>query len=408
MAGNVHRATAAGQGNDQTRRHNLSTVLTALHHDGPQTRAELTRRTGLNRSTIAALVAELSLRGLAFETPATEAGTVGRPSPLVHPNSDVVALTVNPDIDAITVGLVGLGGRVHKRIRYETELPTVKKTVKIVTALVEGMQSELDSRFTVLGLGVAVPGLVRSDAMVTLAPHLEWREEPLAGPLTEALGYPVTAGNDAGAACLAESIYGAGRGVRELIYLNGSASGIGGGVLVRGIPLRGSSGYAGELGHTVVNAQGSRCHCGRIGCLETEVSRARLLEVLGRGSSEADHLDRLLAESDDDAVQIEVNRQLDWLALALGNLIGIFNPEAIVLGGFLGSLYAANPERLDEGVQEQTFASLVHGLRIERAELGPQLLTVGAAELVFAGLLADPAGYLARLDLPGEGVRPAL
>lgn len=388
----VAMAGTAGS-SDRTRRHNLSQILTALHHDGPRTRAELTRLTGLNRSTVGILTRALRQQGLAYETSATEGGAVGRPSPLVHPNADVVALTVNPDIDAITLGLVGLGGTVHKRVRYETDtISTVREMIKIVTAVVAGMRSELDDRFTVLGVGVAVPGLVRtSDGVVTLAPHLGWHDEALAGPLSAALGYRVRAANDARAGSIAESIYGAGRGVAQMIYLNGSASGIGGGVRVDGSPLEGAHGYAGELGHTVVNSSGRTCHCGRTGCLETEVSRAPLLRLLGVDTSRAEDLHQLLLASDDRDVRQEVDRQLDWLAVALGNLIGIFNPEMIILGGFLGSLFAANPERLNTGVRQQSFDQLVDDLSIERADLGSQLLTIGAAELVFADLLTDPS-----------------
>ena len=380
---------------DRTRRHNLSRILTALHHDGPRTRAELTRLTGLNRSTVGTLTGELRQLGLAFETSGTDGGTVGRPSPLVQPDAGVAVLTVNPDIDAITLGLVGLGGTVHKRVRFETDaIPTVREMIKIVTAVVDGMRSELDDRYSVLGVGVAVPGLVRtSDGVVTLAPHLGWHDEPLTAPLTEALGYPAQAANDARVGTIAESIYGAGRGVRQMIYLNGSASGIGGGVRVDGRTIQGAHGYAGELGHTVVNSSGRPCHCGRTGCLETEVSRAPILELLAVESNRADDLDQLLAASDDPAVHAEIARQLDWIAVALGNLIGIFNPELIILGGFLGSLYAADPERLKRGVRQQAFAPRVCDLSIQRAELGTQLLTVGAAELVFADLLADPSAH---------------
>lgn len=386
------RATA-GVGNDQTRRHNLSTVLTMLHHDGAQSRAELTRRTGLNRSTIAALVAELADLGLAFETAPVEPGTVGRPSPFVHPNDTVAALTINPDIDAITLGLVGLGGKVHKRVRYETAgVPSVRETINISRALVQGMQSELDAQFRVIGVGLAVPGLVRvADGVVTLAPHLMWQDEPLAGPISEALGFRAYAANDAGVGTLAESVYGAGRGISDFVYLNGSASGIGGGVVIGGKPLRGAQGYAGELGHTVVNSAGERCFCGRTGCLETVVNRERLLTALGRSSSDADQLDQLLSESTSAEVVAEVRQQVDWLAVALGNLIGIFNPAAIILGGFLASLLAADPERLRNRVAKETFEPLAETVRIQPAQLGPQLLTVGAAELAFAPLLADPA-----------------
>src|SRR5687768_9906136 len=100
------RPLVAGLGNrnDQTRRHNLSTILTLLAQDGPQPRAQLTRRSGLNRSTIAALVGELSELGLVFETAAPGGGSVGRPSPVVNPNDRIACLAVHPDLDAVVVG----------------------------------------------------------------------------------------------------------------------------------------------------------------------------------------------------------------------------------------------------------------------------------------------------------------
>ncbi|MCU1482057.1 MAG: transcriptional regulator [Subtercola sp.] len=398
-------AAGVGNSNDQTRRHNLSTILTMLHHGGAQTRAQLTRRSGLNRSTIGALVTELADLGLAYETEPHDSGLVGRPSPIVHANEKVVAITVNPDVDAITIGVVGLGAELHKRIRFETaSVPTVREAVNVVTAVVAGMQSELEAQFRVVGVGIAIPGLVNSnDGTVLLAPHLGWHDESVAGPMGDALGYPARAANDAGLATVAESLFGSGRGVSDLVYLNGSASGIGGGVLVGGSMLRGAEGFAGELGHTLVNSAGIRCHCGKVGCLETEVNLGRLLAVLGRDSLELDELDALLVPTDPAVtatpadqltpdVRAEVDRQLDVLALAIGNFISVFNPESFVLGGFLGSLFAVNPERLRAAVKSVSFGTLGDSVRIDRAQLRSRLLTIGAAELAFAELLADPAG----------------
>ena len=387
-------SAGVGNSNDQTRRHNLSTILTTLHHGGAQTRADLTRRLGLNRSTIAALVAELVELDLAFETASTEHGSVGRPSPNVHPNDRVAALAVNPDTDAIIIGLVGLGGVVHKRIRYETGgIPTVRETVNIVKAVVDGMRGELESSYRIAGVGIAVPGLVHTDSgVVTLAPHLGWHDEPLAELVSDALGYPAAVANDANVGIVAESIYGAGQGVDDLVYVNGSPSGIGGGVLVNGVPLRGSHGYGAELGHTTVSGEGLPCHCGRVGCLETEVSLRRLLTVLGRDSIDADELDQVLQANTDPAVDAEINRQLDFLSEALANFVSVLNPQRILLGGFLGSIIAAHPERLAESVRAASFSQLAGELTLERAKLRSRLLIVGAAELAFQELLADPAG----------------
>lgn len=385
-----------GNSNDQARRHNLSTVLTLLHHGGSRTRAELTRATGLNRSTIAALVGELGDLGLVYETQQTDPGTVGRPSPFVHLTDRLLAVAVNPDLDAVTIGLVQLGGRVLARVRHETtRAPGIDETVAIVRREVSSLVAGLADDQVIVGVGIAVPGLVRSsDGVVTLAPHLLWNDQPLAEPVAEALGIPAFAANDAQLGLVAESLFGAGRGVEDIVYLNGSTSGIGGSVLVAGNALRGAQGYAGELGHTLVKSDGATCFCGKSGCLETEVSLARLLDVLGTAPVDGDEFDRMLVAAADDTVRHEIDRQLDVLSTALGNFVSIFNPSSIILGGFLGSLYAANPERLQAGIRRASFGSLGDGVTLERAQLRTRLLMVGAAELAFAPVLADPAGAL--------------
>lgn len=386
-----------------TRRGNLSRLLTSVHRGGPSSRAALTRQTGLNRSTIAGLVAELVGAGLVSEGIAESARSVGRPSPLVIAESSVVALTVNPDIDAVTLGLVGLGGVVHKRVRYPTGGSlTADEAVNLVEALVAGMRSELDSRFSVLGIGVAVPGLVeRATGTVTLAPHLRWRDEPFAARLTEATGYRCVVANDARTALVAEGLFGAGRGRAEFVYLNGSASGIGGGIVAAGRPVLGRHGYAGEFGHRVVHPGGLPCHCGRIGCLETEVRRDRLLAAVGLDDVTAEQLPQALTEALAEGltrkrsteVRAELDRQVGWLAQGLSDVVTALDPEAVVLGGFLATLADASGGRLQELVRSTGFAALSGDIEVVAAELGTDLLTIGAAELIFADLLADPQSY---------------
>ena len=388
------RVSARGNNLDQVRRRNLSLVLTLVHERRGQSRAELTRTTGLNRSTIAALVGELATLGLVVESAPDPTNLVGRPSSMVLPNPSTVALTVHPELDAVVVGVVALGGSVVRRIRYDTvRVPTAQEVVNIVSAIVEGMRTELTGTLRTVGIGLAIPGLVRtSDGVVSIAPHLGWRDEPVARMLEEATGYPVFSANDATVGAIAESTFGAGRGVSELIYLNGGASGIGGGVVMAGALRGGAFGFAGELGHTLVNSDGVECHCGASGCLETEVSRDILLEATGLAVAQAHQLDDVLAAryADTPAVRDLVDRQVGYLGIALRGAINVFNPELIVLGGFLGSLYRAAPSVLEQAAFSTAMLGSREGVRIERAELGGDILTVGAAQLVFAPLLTDP------------------
>ncbi|GAB2453394.1 putative NBD/HSP70 family sugar kinase [Conyzicola lurida] len=387
----------AGRGNstDSLRRHNLAVVLELVHHAGGISRSQLTRATGLNRSTVAALVGELVERRLVLEVDSDVRAQVGRPSPIVKPGPLAVVIAINPEIDAVTIAVVGLGGEVIKRIRYATDHePTAREAVNICAAVIDGMRAELEAGHRVVGVGLAVPGLVRSlDGVVRLAPHLGWVDEPVAAMLAAATGYPVVAGNDARLGTLAESTFGAGRDLSDFIYLNGGASGIGGGVIAGGSTLAGAAGYAGEFGHTLVNSAGVVCHCGGVGCLETEVRRAPLLELVGLTDADSDELESALLASSSAVVLTEVHRQLDFLAVALRNAINTLNPQTILLGGFLGSLYAVAPAHLNALVAHQPLRASREGVTIGRAALGANLLMIGAAELAFASVLTDPATF---------------
>lgn len=393
--GTMQRDTPAG-GNRNTAR-----VLRLVHQEGPLTRADLTRATGLNRSTTLALVGELVELGLAFETEDGAATGVGRPSPVVRASADVVAAAVTVEIDAVTVAMVGLDGSIRSRVTEHTDdRPSADEAVQIVARLLDDRPARL------VGVGVSIPGTVRvEDGLVRDAPHLGWRDEPFATPLAGATGLPVRVANDANLGAWAERLYGSGRGVSDLVYLNGGASGIGGGVISAGQPLSGADGYAGELGHTFVADNGIRCHCGAIGCLETEASRAALVAVTGVPADDLPALAEALAAGGPEVDRV-VDRQVAALATGLRNAIHTVNPEVVVLGGFLGVLLGHVGDRVLDAVRAQSMAAMVDRVRIVPAELGSDVLLRGAAEIGFRELLDDPARIQALTERPASADRP--
>jgi predicted NBD/HSP70 family sugar kinase len=387
---------ASGGATDALRRSNLATVLGLVHREGALSRSELTHRTGLNRSTVGDLVGELSALGLVEvdETPA--AGGRGRPSPVVRVSDTIAAIAVNPEVDAVIVGLVGLGGRVLKRVRIETpSARSVAQTVTLASAGIAGMLAgEADIR--IVGVGVAVPGQVRlSDGMVREATHFGWIDAPLAALLEEATGHRVWAANAAVLGLRAESAFGAGRGVDDLVYMIGGASGIGGGGISGGRLLTGAAGYAGEFGHTFVHSEGRQCSCGSRGCLEAEVTQAELLAAVGLASADAASLADRLVSTDDPAARAEVDRAYEFVRIATRNAVNVFNPSLVVLGGFLAALYRGAMAHGAPDLLGEVVHSSREGVTVVEAQLGADQLLIGAAELVFAELIADPARALA-------------
>jgi len=381
---------------ESIRRTNLATILGILYRGGPASRAALSKRTGRNRSTIASLVADLSALGLVSEGESDSLGQVGRPSPVVSIRPEVTAIAVNPEIDALTIGLVGLDGNVRRVIRHECDrIPTASEVLSITSAVIAGMRHELDG-LLVVGVGVAVPGQVRTgDGVVRNAPHLDWHDEPFGAALAAATGYPVAVANDAALGALAEHEFGAGRARRNLIYVNGGASGIGGGVIADGALLGGMSGHAGELGHIRVSSSSVTDSAGIRGTLEAEVTRAELMEALGLPRAEPAQFEAALLSDRSAAVSAIVNRQLEHLATALASAINLFNPEVIALGGFLAVLQAYDPGKLAAAVAASALAPSLEGVEITPAELGGDLLMIGAAGLAFHTLLNDPVSVAA-------------
>ena len=269
-----------GHRSETVRRVNLSSIMRELHLGGPMSRSELVTRTGLTRSAIRGLIGELVAGNLAKEGPAALDGTPGRPSPVVRPDPDgAVVLALEVAVESIAAATIGLGGEVlgQARVALPRGHSSVDDTATALTNLADTLLDD-ETRAALVGIGVAVVGVVRrSDGMVSVAPNLGWRDDPLGERLAAALGLdrPIAFANDADLAALAESRRGAGRGVTDLIVVWGSV-GVGGGLIVGGEPLTGVAGYGGEIGHIPVNPDGRPCRCGSTGLLGDRGRRGRL------------------------------------------------------------------------------------------------------------------------------------
>jgi predicted NBD/HSP70 family sugar kinase len=196
----------------------------------------------------------------------------------------------------------------------------------------------------------------------------------------------VFAANDANLGARAENLFGAAADASNILYMNGGPSGIGGGIIVNGELVGGAEGYAGEFGHNRVAAPtDSEATDGE---LEASVSQNRLLSVLGLRSASLDELEAALLADERPEVRAEVHRQLGVLSVGVRNMINILNPEKVVLGGFLGVLFDFETEYFLDLLEAHTLAPSWGSVTVVRAELGSDLLLVGAAELVFDGVVA--------------------
>ena len=395
----VRAKARPGATQEEVRRRNLSTVLRAVHEAGAVSRAELTSSMGLNRSTIKALVAELEGAGLVREEiPDTRLGA-GRPSHVVIPcHESVYVLAANINVDAVQVAVVSLGGRVIARKEYR--LAGVGSDPDVVAARLARELRALAGRAPhgarLVGVGVGVAGVVRNvDGFIEFAPNLQWHRIPWGEILTARLRLPVVlrVANDGDLGALAELVRGAGRGLRDLVYVAGEV-GIGGGLVMAGQLIQGAGGYAGEIGHILVNPDGRACRCGNRGCWETEAGEEALLRAGGmppeagrRGAR------RLLARArlgDPEAVGA-VHEVALWVGRGIGSLVNVLNPDMVILGGVLSSVFELAEDTVRQVVERQSLDGPHRDLRLAAAGLGGDSSLIGAAELAFELLLSDPA-----------------
>jgi predicted NBD/HSP70 family sugar kinase len=391
-----------GHRSETVRRANLSTIVRELHESGPMSRSDLVTRTGLTRSAIRGLIGELVAGDLVAESPAALDGTPGRPSPVVSPEPEgAIVLAFEIAVDSLAAAAVGLGGRTLEKVRID--LPRGRSSVDDITTAFVGLSATVRERVpsdaSIVGAAAAFVGVIRrSDGMVSMAPNLGWRDEPLGERLTRALDLPVPIGfaNESDLAVLAEHRRGVARGVDDVLLVWGSV-GVGGGLIVGGAPLTGSAGYSGEVGHIPVNPDGLPCRCGSTGCWETEVGSSALLRRAGRPPEGGhDAVDAVLAaaEAGDPIALAAFAETGRWLGIGLAGTINILNPDLVVLGGRLASSYPFVRSTLEAELDRRVLRASRRLVRVVPTSLGDDAPLLGAAELAFEPLLADPAAWL--------------
>jgi predicted NBD/HSP70 family sugar kinase len=392
-------------GADDLRRNNLSALLGHVHLSGPTSRSQLATATGLNRSTIADLVGELARLGLVTERRSTRSDGPGRPSPIVAAAAEgAVVLAIDLAVDSIAVATVGLGGHVFNRLRIDRPRDrfspdeTVDDAVKLAGPLLGALPD--DHRF--VGVGVAVVGITRrADGYVHLAPNLGWRDVPLGTMLTERLGFDaeVAVANEADLGALSEHRRGVKPDVPNLLFVSGEV-GIGVGIIIGGEPGLGAAGYAGEAGHTLVNPAGIRCRCGSIGCWETEAGEGALLRRAGsEGGGGRASIDRIiaLAEAGDSKALAALDSVGGWLGLGIADLVNLFNPELVVLGGMFSRLHPLIRQATEHAMRSRVLAAPGAMVEVVPTALGIDAPLIGAAELALSGIIANPAQVAERL-----------
>jgi predicted NBD/HSP70 family sugar kinase len=377
---------------------NRARVVTALRQVGVASRADIARRTGLSRSTVSTIVANLLDDGLVVNHEGDARAPVnpgaGRPPTL---------LTLTPSAGA-AVGIdfgkrhlaVAVADLSHSILgetwqEMEDDYPAARGLDAAAELVRKLLRQARVSRDRVLGVGLGLPGPIHSiTGTVGSASILPgWVGVRASDEMQARLSLPVHVDNDANLGALAELTWGAGRGCAHLVYLKVS-NGIGAGLIVGARLFRGAGGTAGEVGHTILDETGDICRCGNRGCLETYAAGPAIVELLRRSLGEDLTLESVLARAaeGDAGCRRAIADAGRHIGNAAANLCNVFNPERIVVGGSIGNAGDVLLEPMREAVARYAIHTAAADVEIVPSELGDRAELLGAVAQVLHG--ADP------------------
>ncbi|HEY3375404.1 MAG TPA: ROK family glucokinase [Candidatus Aquicultor sp.] len=299
----------------------------------------------------------------------------------------------------IAAAVVDRDGRMRSSLQIDT--PNVT-TETVITAIKETIAKLIDvfKAEEIVGVGLAVAGTIDfARGIIVESPNLPFRNVSLHAIIESEFGLPTFMDNDGNLAALGELYYGSARGARDVVALT-LGTGIGAGIIINGCLYRGETGSAAEIGHMVVQANGRRCSCGSCGCFE-ELASGRALVRIAKELA-ARHPENLVvkgaggeieritgpmvteAAQHGDAVAMEAFKETGyWLGIGVNNIINIFNPQLVVLGGGMAEAGELVLEPVRRIVAECTLSPNKEVAQVVLADLGNQAGVLGAAALTF-------------------------
>ncbi len=380
------------------RRHNLALVTRHVAAQGSVSRAELSRLTGLTKGTVSVLVQELLNAGLLVELGLQADGQIGRPRTALAVNGEsLCGIGLEIGVDYLAVCVADLVNRVRfHRVegadnRGVPPAGILDRAQRLTTTALEAARAD---GLTATAVCVALPGMLHDHGgRLLVAPNLAWSDLPVVEELAERLGPsgpPVLADNEANLAALAELWLGAGADAGDYVFVSAEI-GIGAGLIVGGSLFRGSRGFAGEIGHIVVDPAGPPCSCGGRGCLERVAGQEAILAAAGLQTTAATsvgHRDsplpdliRLL-DQDDPHAAAALRRAGEALGIALADVINVLDADSIVLGGIYAPLSPWLLGPLRSALRRQVMAADARAVKVRPSTLGTDAAVRGAAAFV--------------------------
>lgn len=379
---------------------NQSIVLNIIRNYGPISRAAIAKKTKLSSTTVSTLVDDLIKQEYLEEIGEGESSGGRRPILLKFNPASHFVIGVELEGRNISVAVTDLKiniiNKSTEEIKNTDESSVVDEIINLVRQTIEKSKVKFEK---IAGMGVGATGLIDTErGIIRQAVNLDWKNVPLKDLIENKFDQlPIYIDNIANVSALGEKWTGAGKEAKNLIYIR-IGTGIGAGIVLNGTIYEGSNGNAGEIGHMTIEPNGPRCKCGNRGCLEvlasgsaiakraiTEIlgGRDTLIEKLTNGSVE-EITAKIVAEAAEkgDKLALEIWEEIgEYLGIAIANLINMYNPEIIIIGGGVAQAGKLLFEPIKRTVKKRALPGPFKLAKIVSSQLGENVSTIGAASL---------------------------
>jgi len=375
----------------KTKQHNRDLVLKTIFEHESVSRAEIARLTQLTRATVSDMVSSLLEEGLVEEVGFGE--SIGGKAPillsLVADSRYLIGLNLAQD--KFIGAVVNLRGEIKETVEIPVDDSDGEQALEYVYRILDQLTQK--GWKPLVGIGIGTPGLVNTqEGVVVNAVNLDWQDLPLAHLLETRYSLPVSVLNDSQATAIGEFVYGAGHPSEGNLIVVTVKHGIGAGILINGRLFQGDGGGAGEIGHVVVQENGSLCRCGKYGCLETVASTRAIIERANSLVPEYSNSElaknpknitlnalEVACQTDDPLAKRVVTEAACYLGTSLANLISVLNIEKIVLTGDMPCFGEVWLGAVREAMMQAALTRMAQNTQLETGSLEFRACILGAS-----------------------------
>ncbi|MEH6946865.1 ROK family transcriptional regulator [Bacillus sp. JJ634] len=367
---------------------NRSLIIQTIVKEGMISRADLSKVTALTRATISAQVADLLEEGLIVETQ-LEHHSIGRKPIMLSLNGHAgYALGIDLDYGKITFTLSNLLGCTVSSNIIEVNTTDYSEILNLLIEQINKYKADwTDSRHGLVGIVIAIHGLVSKDEFIHYVPRFNWYDIHLKNDLEKEIGIDIYIENNANLCAFAERVF-AHHETDNLLCAT-LYSGIGLGMMMNSEFFRGHDGYAGEIGHMIVVPEGKQCECGNKGCWEKYASESNIFKELSEKRKiqnlTYEHIQRWLDEGDEE-IHEQMEQFIYYLSIGLNNIINLYNPDVLVLDSELLRMY---PESVTK-IRNHFHSSISHYRELLISSIGKKACSLGACALAIKHFLDVP------------------